>query len=194
MVPAERLGTSHQPAIWRSGTGLLIALCLLSLLAACGQTDAGPCRGLSSPIPGVPREERGTGRPDVNFGPYAHKAPVTPPVRYLGGAQLNGDEWNLGGGGRHGWILGMSVDHPGVLAVWETSPARHPARNHLPGAERQHLGAGLPKMFCTASNQCHTATSPPESRSLPLPMQVRAIPSDLIGTTAYSSRTHAGDL
>ena len=36
-------------------------------------------------------------------------------------------------------------------------------------------------------DQCHTASSPPESHLLPLPMKVSAIPSDLIGTTTYSA-------
>jgi hypothetical protein len=37
-------------------------------------------------------------------------------------------------------------------------------------------------------NQCSAATSPPESPQLRLPMEVRAIPSDLIGTTRYSAQ------
>jgi hypothetical protein len=39
------------------------------------------------------------------------------------------------------------------------------------------------------TNQCHAATSPPVSAKLPLPMAVNSLPSDLIGTTAYTAET-----
>jgi hypothetical protein len=40
-------------------------------------------------------------------------------------------------------------------------------------------------------NQCHAATSPPESPRLPFPIRVDSIPAPLIGVTAYTADTSA---
>jgi hypothetical protein len=172
----------------RYGPILLVALCILApVLAACGQGGAGH-PGVSL-LPDSAAGGRGwdwTAR--CQFGPYAHKACKTSgPV--LGVAQLNGDEWNLGGGATTAGSLGMSVSSPGALAVQGDFPSTPPCTQSTCLAPSAYTWVrGYPNVLY-GINLCHKATSPPESKTLPLPMQVRAIPSDLIGTTTYSSHT-----
>ena len=189
MVPVERLGTRpDQRANRRPVATVLIAMCILSpLLAACAQTDAGFARVSLLPDPAAEGHAWAwTAR--CQFGPYAHKA-CEAAGPDLGAAQLNGDEWNLGGGVATAGSLGMSVNSPGALAVQGDFPSTPPCTEATCLAPSANTWVrGYPNVLY-GINQCHSTTSPQESRILPLPMKVSAIPSDLIGTTTYSSQT-----
>lgn len=189
MVPVERLRTGpNQPANRRFGPSLLIALCILApLLAACGQADAGPA-GVSLLPYRAAEGDAWDWTARCQFGPYTHKAcEASGPD--IGTAQLNGDEWNLGGGVATAGSLHMSVSSPGALAVRADFPSTPPCTQATCLAPSANTWVrGYPNVLY-GINQCHTTTSPLESRILPLPMKVSAIASDLIGTTAYSSQT-----
>jgi hypothetical protein len=106
----------------------------------------------------------------------------------LGFAQLNGDEWNLGGPGNAGSV-DMSVGSSGAVTI-EGSFARTPpctAPTCLAPAAYTWV-RGYPNLLY-GINQCYAGSSPPESRRLPLPMRLDSIPPQLIGVTAYSART-----
>ena len=106
----------------------------------------------------------------------------------LGFAQLNGDEWNLGGRGTAG-SLDMSVRSSGAVTI-----EGHFART-APCTESACLAPsaftwvrGYPNVLY-GINQCHAGTSPRRSPRLPLPMRLDSIPRHLIGVTAYSAQT-----
>src|SRR5271165_1695209 len=172
MVPVERLATnSNQPAKRRSRFSPVIAMCVLvTLLGACAQTDAGPARVSLLPDPAVNGEAWDwTAR--CHFGPYAHKA-CEASGPYLGAAQLNGDEWNLGGGTATAGSLDMSVSSPGALAVHGDFPSTPPCTEATCLAPSANTWVrGYPNVLY-GFNQCRTTSPPPESRILPLPMEV----------------------
>jgi len=188
LPPAERLWSSpKQPDSRRARLSLLIALCIFApLLAACGQSETQSKGVLLLPYPAA-KGEAWDWNARCQFGPYAHDAcEASGPD--LGAAQLSGDEWNLGGGDATGGSLAMSVNAPGALAMrgdFATAPPCTEATCLAPSAYT--WVRGYPSVLY-GLDQCHPGTSPPESRRLPLPMEVSAIPPDLIGTTAYSSR------
>lgn len=106
----------------------------------------------------------------------------------IGLAQLDGDEWNLGGGQATAGSVRMSLGSPGTLAVRGDLPSAPPCTEPTCLAPSANTWVrGYPNVLYGMS-QCHASTSPPESPHLRLPMVVSAIPSDLIGTTAYSSQ------
>ena len=107
----------------------------------------------------------------------------------LGFAQLNGDEWNLGGGRQDAGSVDISVTSRGAVAI-DGRFARTP-----PCTQRTCIAPaaftwvrGYPDISYGIS-QCHAGTSPPQSDQLPLPMRVDSIPPRLIGVTAYSADT-----
>jgi hypothetical protein len=106
----------------------------------------------------------------------------------LGYAQLNGDEWNLGGPAGAGSV-DMSVAASGTVSI-EGHFARTPPCTDsaclAPGAYT--WVRGYPNVLY-GIDQCHADTSPRSSPLLPLPIRLDAIPPRLIGVTAYSSRT-----
>ncbi|HXQ60901.1 MAG TPA: hypothetical protein VN796_01135 [Acidimicrobiales bacterium] len=165
----------------------MIALCLGSLLAACGQVGAS--RATVSLLPDAAATgESWSWTAECPFSPSASRdcARSGPD---LGSAQLNGDEWNLGGGSTTPGSVRMSVSSPGGLVVQGNLPGAPPCTQSTCLAPSAYTWVrGYPDVLY-GINQCHADTSPPQSRRLPLPMRVGAIPPDLIGTTAYSSRT-----
>ncbi|MGO9962528.1 MAG: GH12 family glycosyl hydrolase domain-containing protein [Acidimicrobiales bacterium] len=168
--------------------GLVLALCVLApLLTGCGQAGAGPAGVSLLPDPAA------TGSAwdwtaQCLYGPYAHSAcEASGPD--LGAAQLNGDEWNLGGGAATAGSLGMSVSSPGALELRGDLPAAPPCTQATCLAPSANTWVrGYPNVLY-GINQCHAVNSPPESRLLPLPMRVSAIPADLIGTTTYDAQS-----
>jgi hypothetical protein len=121
------------------------------------------------------------------FGPAAAegcgaKGPI------LGFAQLNGDEWNLGGPAGVG-SLDMSVGSHGAVTISgrfaSTPPCTAPA---CLASSAFTWVRGYPNVLY-GINQCYAATSPPESGRLPLPARVDSIPPRLIGVTSYSADT-----
>ncbi len=188
MVPVEPFETSRQqPGYWRSGPKYLIALSILAtLLGACGQSQTAQSGVSLLPYPAA-QGEAWAWSARCLFGPYVHKA-CDAAGPNLGGAQLIGDEWNLGAGATAG-SLAMSVTSPGTLAVKGNFPTAPPCTDaHCVAPSANTWVRGYPDVLY-GIEQCHTTASSAESRSLPLPMKVGAIPSDLVGTTAYSSRT-----
>jgi Glycosyl hydrolase family 12 len=104
----------------------------------------------------------------------------------LGSAQLDGDEWNLGGGLATTGSLAMSLSPAGALVVKGDLPSAPPCTQPSCLAPSANTWVrGYPSVVYGLS-QCHANTSPPTSPLLPLPTEVRAIGSDLIGTTRYS--------
>ena len=106
----------------------------------------------------------------------------------LGFAQLNGDEWNLGGIASAG-SLDMSVSPQGTVTIqgrFATTPPCTARTCLAPGAYT--WVRGYPDVSYGIS-QCHAATSPPEAPDLPLPVRLDSIPPSLIGVTAYSAST-----
>jgi Glycosyl hydrolase family 12 len=105
----------------------------------------------------------------------------------LGFAQLNGDEWNLGGAADAG-SLDMSVGASGAVTIdgrfARTAPCTSPACL-APSAFT--WVRGYPSVLY-GINQCHAGTSPPASPRLQLPMRLDSIPPHLIGVTAYSAQ------
>jgi hypothetical protein len=164
---------------------LLIALFILAaLLAACGQDQAGPTGVTLLPVADAKGQ---TWKWDARcqFGPRTKRAcGVAGPV--FGAAQLSGDEWNLGSAKAMPGSLDMSVNASGALAVHGDFPTTPPCTDASCISPSAYTWVrGFPSVLY-GINQCHRSTSPRVSRLLPLPMRVSSIPSDLIGTTAYS--------
>ncbi len=189
MASAVELGTRpNRRASWRFGSATLIVLCVLvPLLAACGHSDPGP-EGVSLLPDPAAKSETWRWTAQCQFGPFAdNTCEAAGPD--LGAAQLNGDEWNLGGGVATSGSVAMSVHSPGSLLVQGDLPSTPPCSEATCLAPSANTWVrGYPNVLY-GLNQCHSGTSPRRSRILPLPMRVSAIAPDLIGTTAYSSQT-----
>jgi hypothetical protein len=156
------------------------------LLAACGSTGLPrPDVGLL-PDPGASSQVwRWTA--ECPFGPATSagcgaKGPV------LGFAQLNGDEWNLGGPADAG-SLDMSVGAHGAVTIKGRFTSTPPCTAQACLAPSALTWVrGYPNVLY-GINQCDAATSPPESGRLPFPIRVDSIPPRLIGVTSYSADT-----
>jgi hypothetical protein len=106
----------------------------------------------------------------------------------LGFAQLDGDEWNLGGDRSTG-SLGMSLSSRGAVTMDGRFAQAQPCTERTCLAPSAYTWVrGYPSILY-GINQCHAGTSPPVSRVLPLPMRLAAIPAHLIGVTAYAAQT-----
>jgi Glycosyl hydrolase family 12 len=161
----------------------MAVLAVTLLLAACGSAEPDvsllPSPGASSHV------WRWTGQCPLD--PAASEGcGAAGPI--LGFAQLNGDEWNLGGPANAG-SLEMSVGSRGVVTI-----AGHFART-APCTDSACLAPsaftwvrGYPNVLY-GINQCYASTSPRPSPRLPLPMRLDSIPPHLIGVTAYSAQT-----
>ena len=170
----------------RSAAVIVGVLCLLApMLGACG--GGGPPRTMVSILPD-PTAKGGAWNWSAKcpFGPIAASS-CRASGPNLGAAQLVGDEWNLGSGAAATGSLQMSVDARGALAIrgdFQSAPPCTDATCLAPSANT--WVRGYPSVSY-GLNQCHANTSPTESPELPLPMQVGAIPPDLVGTTTYSA-------
>lgn len=106
----------------------------------------------------------------------------------LGFAQLNADEWNLGGPADAG-SLDMSVGSGGAVTIdgrfARTAPCTDPSCL-APSAFT--WVRGYPNVLY-GINQCYAGTSPAQSPRLPFPVRLDSIPPRLIGVTAYSAQT-----
>ncbi|HLW94755.1 MAG TPA: hypothetical protein VKS25_05195 [Solirubrobacteraceae bacterium] len=106
----------------------------------------------------------------------------------FGSAQLNGDEWNLGGAAKDG-SLDMSVRRNGAVTIagdFARTPPCTRADCLAPSAYT--WVRGYPNVLY-GINQCFGATSPRPSPRLALPMRVDSIPRDLVSVTDYSAPT-----
>jgi hypothetical protein len=106
----------------------------------------------------------------------------------LGSAQLNGDEWNLGGAANAG-SLDMSAGPGGAITINGSFAAAPPCTEPACLAPSAYTWVrGYPNVLY-GINQCYAATSPPSSPQLPFPVRLDSIPSHLIGVTAYAAQT-----
>ena len=163
----------------------LLAVALLVVLAAC---SAGPPRPDVALLP-----DAGSGgqvwhwTAQCRLGPAAgagcgEAGPV------LGFAQLNGDEWNLGGPAGSG-SLDMSVGSHGAVTINGQFASTPPCTASTCLAPSAYTWVrGYPDVTY-GINQCYAATSPRPSPRLPLPMRLDSIPAHLVGVTAYSADT-----
>jgi hypothetical protein len=170
-----------------SVAAVALAALALTLLVAWGSST--PLRAgtvtLVPALPGVAHVWRWTGRcplaPAATTG--CRKAgPIAGP------AQLNGDEWNLGGPASAGSV-DMSVDASGTVAIEGRFARTAPCTERACLAPSAYTWVrGYPNVLY-GIDQCNADTSPRTSPRLPLPRRLDAIPPHLIGVTAYSSRT-----
>jgi hypothetical protein len=106
----------------------------------------------------------------------------------LGVAQLNGNEWNLGGPASAGSVA-MSVASSGTVSIEGHFARTAPCTDSACLAPSANTWVrGYPNVLY-GIDQCRADTSPRSSSRLPLPLRLDAIPPHLIGVTAYSFRT-----
>ena len=166
----------------------MAVLTVTLLLAACGSAGSPRPDVALLPAPGG-SSHVWSWTAQCPFGPFDPAASEgcgrAGPV--LGFAQLNGDEWNLGGAADAG-SLDMSVGSSGAVTIEgrfaRTAPCTEPACL-APSAFT--WVRGYPSVLY-GINQCYAGTSPPASPRLPLPMRLDSIPPRLIGVTAYSAQ------
>jgi Glycosyl hydrolase family 12 len=155
------------------------------LVAGCG--SAAPARPGVALLP-APEATSHAWRwtPECPFGPASSEGcEGAGPV--LGFAQLNGDEWNLGGPADAG-SLDMSVGSSGAVTIEGRFASTPPCTESACLAPSAYTWVrGYPNVLY-GINQCNAGTSPPESPRLPLPVRLDSIPPDLIGVTAYSAQ------
>ena len=186
MIQFRRRGKRRSHRVhWRSTTTIVAVLSMAALLGACGQVDAASPR--ISVLPNTTAKGKNWDwTAACQFGPSSPGGcEASGPD--LGTAQLDGDEWNLGGPPTNGSVA-MSMDSSGGLTVGGSLASAPPCTTSACIAPSANTWVrGYPGVLY-GLNQCHAGTSPPESPALPLPLSVASVPSDLIGTTAYSSR------
>jgi len=164
----------------------MAVLAVTLLLAGCGDGQS-PRHGIALlPIPGTHRQVwHWTGH--CSLSPAADQGcAAAGPI--LGLAQLNGDEWNLGGPAKAG-SLNMSVGPDGAVTLEGQFVRTAPCTQSTCLAPSAYTWVrGYPNVLY-GINQCYGDTSPKPSPRLPLPMRLDSIPAHLIGVTAYSAHT-----
>jgi len=165
-----------------------MASCFVTFVASCG-TKAESARPTVTLLPAATAPGQAwSWTAACPFGPSASRS-CRKAGPDLGSAQLAGDEWNLGGGPTTAGSVRMSVDAAGALAVRGDLPNAPPCTQSTCLAPSAYTWVrGYPSVLY-GINQCNAHTSPPVSRHVPLPLRLSAIPSDLVGTTSYSSQT-----
>jgi hypothetical protein len=161
---------------------VLGAVCIALLVPACAQGAA--TQRTVSLLPATAASGHAwVWTPTCQFGP-SRTGTCAPSAPNVGPAQLDGDEWNLGGSGGS---VAMSVDSAGGLAVRGDLPSAPPCTSPSCIAPSANTWVrGFPSVSYGLT-QCAATSSPPQSPQLRLPMQVGAIPADLIATTSYDS-------
>jgi len=120
------------------------------------------------------------------MGPVASEG-CGPAGPILGFAQLNGDEWNLGGSADAG-SLNMSVGSGGAVTIDGRFARTAPCTESACLAPSAFTWVrGYPNVLY-GINQCYAPTSPRPSARLPLPLRLDSIPPHLIGVTDYSTQ------
>lgn len=105
----------------------------------------------------------------------------------LGRAQLNGDEWNLGVTTPAEGDVRMSMTPTGGLTVRGELPVAPPCTAATCLAPSANTWVHAYTNVSYGKNPCRAATSPASDPALRLPVEVSALPTDLVGTTSYSS-------
>ena len=106
----------------------------------------------------------------------------------LGGAQLNGDEWNLGLTTPAMGDVRMSMTRSGGLTVRGDLPVAPPCTAATCLAPSANTWVRGYTNVSYGKNPCRARTSPAGDRALRLPVRVSALPTDLIGTTSYAAQ------
>ena len=183
--PLKPANTRTQRARRRATILVIVVVGLASMLAACGPVQH--AQGVSLlPNPTV-KNESWRWTPTCPLGPSTRGACGASGPNF-GAAQLDGDLWNLGSGAGSGSV-NMGVDSHGALTVRGDLASAPPCtRSTCIASSANTWVRGYPSVLY-GINQCSARSSPPVSPSLQLPMNVGAIPDDLIGTTSYSSQT-----
>ncbi len=156
------------------------------LLTACGSGQ--PLRADVALLPAAaPRSQLWRWSAQCPLSPAtSERCGVAGPI--LGFAQLNGDEWNLGGSPNAG-SLTMSVGSSGAVTIEgdfaQTAPCTESA---CLAPSALTWVRGYPNVLY-GINQCYAGTSPRPAPRLPLPVRLDSIPPHLIGVTAYSTQT-----
>jgi hypothetical protein len=164
--------------------GVIASSCLALSVAACGSSSESISVGL------IPAAANAGAWNWTATCPYSPVGPggCAAENPNLGYAQLDGNAWNLGGGPSTTGSVQMSVGPGGGLAVRGALPSAPPctASTCLAPAANTWV-RGYPNVLY-GIDQCHAGTSPPGSSRVPLPIQVSAIPPELIATASYSSQ------
>jgi hypothetical protein len=175
-----------QRARWRSRTTLAATCCVVAAaLTACASVTSGHTVSL---LP-----DAGANHKVWQWTPTCRLVPTTPracaiSAPNVGSAQFTGDEWNLGDVPGTPGSVTMSVTR-GALTVLGRIPSAPPCTDSTCIASSANTWVrGYPSVLY-GINQCSASASPPGSATLRLPMRLSSIPTDLIGTTAYSSQT-----
>jgi hypothetical protein len=165
----------------------MVGVCIAaSALVACGSTET--TRGVSLLPDSAATRTTWLWTAGCRLGPKTSEGCATSGPN-LGSAQLNGDEWNLGRSPTSPGSLEMTLDSSGVLGMQGLLPSAPPCTDSTCIAPNANTWVrGYPNVLY-GINQCSANSSPPVSPALRLPMRVRSIPADLIGTTKYSSDT-----
>ncbi len=169
----------------RSPAARVLALLAVSvLLAACGSGGARPAVALLPATGADPHSWQWTGQCPLSPAAGAGCAAAGP---VLGDAQLNGDEWNLGGAANAG-ALDMSVGSGGAVTIQGRFARAAPCTAAACLAPSAYTWVrGYPNVLY-GINQCYASTSPPQSPRLRFPMRLDSIPSPLVGVTSYSAQ------
>ena len=161
------------------------ALGVALVVAACGSADPSHSGVALLPAPSA-RGQEWSWTAGCRVGPAAG-AGCRAAAPVLGFAQVNGDEWNLGGKQNAG-SLDISVTSRGAVAMEGRFARTSPCTQRTCIAPNAFTWVrGYPDISYGIS-QCHAGTSPLQSPRLPLPIRVDSIPH-LIGVTAYSADT-----
>jgi hypothetical protein len=162
------------------------AVCIAAALGACGGQGEEAGRRVSLlPTTAAPGTWEWTST--CRVGPHLpNGCAAAGPA--LGTAQLAGNEWNLGGGPETTGSVRMSTNSSGELDVRGTLSDAPPCTDpSCIAPEANTWVRGYPSVLY-GIDQCHAATSPPQSPHLRLPMKVSSIPSNLIGSATYDSQ------
>ena len=182
--PARTVSSTRAPA-----TALLAvaALAAAALLGGCGAAKK-PSRSEVAVVPAATASGRAW-RWSATC-PYAPAAAdgcskAGPILRF---AQLNGDEWNLGGPAGAGAVE-MSVGSRGAVTIRGGFARTEPCTASTCVAPSAFTWVrGYPNVLY-GLNQCYGATSPATSPLLPLPLRLDSLPPRLTGVTDYSTQT-----
>ena len=164
---------------------VLALLAVAVLLASCGSACPRAAVALLPATGADPHSWQWTGQCPLSPAAAEGCARAGP---ILGDAQLNGDEWNLGGAADAG-ALDMSVGSGGAVSIQGRFARTAPCTAAACLAPSAYTWVrGYPNVLY-GINQCYASTSPPQSPRLRFPMRLDSIPSPLVGVTSYSAQT-----
>jgi hypothetical protein len=179
--PSRAIASAALGIVLAASTGLLASGNPTSAVAA---NQPGTIRLLPHPLAGSRVWDWSAGCP---LGPRTGAScEGAGPV--LGSAQLNGDEWNLGVTKPLEGDVRMSVTPRGGLTVRGELPVAPPCTAATCLAPSANTWVRGYTNISYGKNPCRARTSPAGDPSLRLPVKVSALPTDLVGTTSYSSQ------